>query len=249
MRRPLFSTGVPQNPPELASIVAAPDSALSVLDLRELSTDLQSVTHFVTLYALNQTSGSGDVVDIAWRSGDDTPILLATITLEAGQGLNGPVKVLDRFPLRGNAQLLISADVGDTPFVYGYFELEDRSAAKILSRPLQPGALVSPFTYEPGVVVDSDPDPVTIHTLSSTYVDEVTVDLTARGTGSLTGYLVVNDGESTATLEFEAMDDAVRVFDGIPLIGATSSGAAISISPGADSGDTVVAWGTFSRVA
>lgn len=246
MRRPLFSTGVPQNPPQLADITATPDDALSVLDLRSLDTVLQSVTRLVTLYAINQTYISSDIISLALRVGDETPTLLAEITLPSGQG-PGPVKVLDRYPLRGNEELLVSATIGDAPFVWGYYELDGEKPPAQPVRPLLPGALVSPFTYAPVLVVNADPGPETLHTLSEDYVDLVTLDLSTRvAPEDDVGALTVNDGSSTAVIALSGSESNVRIFDGIPFI-AAASGGVLTLTAGGAATDAVAGWGSFTR--
>lgn len=254
MRRPLFTTGIPQLPPSLASIVDTPNDALSVLDLRSVGTTLQSVTRLVTLYAVNQDVASQQIVDVAWREGAGTPVLVASVTLPEGELLEAPTKVLDRFPLRGNAQLLACTADGATPIVFGYFELENSKDSEQRSRPLQPGALVSPYGYAP-VIVDS-PDPAAaVHTLDTNYVDQVTLVVRATGGGgggTATGFVTVDDGSDSITINIEdnagANADNTLLFDGIPMI-AAAAGGAISIGAGVGVSDSCSAYGSFIRIA
>lgn len=242
MRRPLFTTGVPQNPP---AACATPTDALTLLDSRDLDAAQQSITRFVTLYAYNQSTGSSDVVTIASITGSDTPVVVVNVALPTGIG-GVPVKILDRYPLRGNKALLACTDVGDAPFVWGYFEVDGAASQKAALRPLQAGDLASPFTYAPVYVTMADPGPETLHTLSTTYVDLITLDLSARVTGSV-GSVIVTDGTDTATIDIGGVVDNTRLFDEIPMM-AAAAGGALSLAGGSDGDDVLVGWGSFSRV-
>lgn len=246
MRRPLFETGLPQVPPALASIVAAPNSALSVLDLRSLSDELQSFTRFVTLYAANQRFGVTDTLEVAWREGTSTPVLLSETELIGGIG--APTKILDRFPLRGDAELIISNAVGDSGVIWGYFELEGSSDSLVTDRPLQPGALVAPFTYVPvvqtaGVLAQAD-----VHAFDEGYFDIILLDVVGVMIEGVALNLVITDGVNTVTVDLGGVGETpVRVFDGIPMGALTSSGG-ISVSSSAGVIQAAV-WGSFLRIS
>jgi hypothetical protein len=246
MRRPLFETGLPQVPPALASIVAAPNSALSVLDLRSLNDELQSFTRFVTLYAANQSFGLTDILEVAWREGTSTPLLLSETEILGAIGV--PTKILDRFPLRGDAELLISNAVGDSGVIWGYFELEGSSDSLVTDRPLQPGALVSPFTYVPvvqtaGVLAQTD-----VHAFDEGYFDIILLDVVGTMLEGVSLDLVITDGTNTVTIDVGGVGEtAVRVFDGIPMGGLTSGGG-ISVSSSAAVGQASI-WGSFLRIS
>lgn len=247
MRRPLFTTGIPQELPVLApgNIVVTPDAALSVMDMRSLDTELQSVTRFVTLYALNQYAPES-IVSLAWREGTSTALEISAVEVTGADPIGAqPVKILDRFPLRGNAQLLASTN--EYAFLYGYFETEIRFDAPA-GRPLANEALVTPFTYEPGFVIEADPGPLEVHALSDAYIDLVTLDLSIRGTTTPAATLTITDGTDSVTIEFEPQVENIRVFDGIPMIGATAAGS-ISIEASVDApDDQCAAWGSFLRL-
>ncbi len=247
MRRPLFTTGLPQIP-AIADPVAAPASALSILDLRSLSDELQSVTRYVTLYAANQGSGA-ETLSIAFREGSDTPILLIARALTAGAMTGGPVKVLDRFPLRGDIQLLAGNGSGDGIVVWGYFELDGIDETTPAARPLQPtSALSSPYSYVPIQLEYSDAGQQ-IHLFNTDYCDLVTLDIniTSRGSSD-TGTLTVSDGVDSVSILFTDLttETPTRVFDGIPMRAqGTDEVAGIS----ATTMELVTkAWGTYVRV-
>lgn len=246
MRRPLFETGLPQVPPALASIVAAPNSALSILDLRSLNNDLSSYTAFVTLYAANQRFGLTDTLEVAWREGASTPLLLSKTEILGGIGV--PTKILDRFPLRGDAELIISNAVGDSGVIWGYFELEGSTDSLVTDRPLQPGALVSPFTYVPvvqtaGVLAQTD-----VHAFSEGYFDLILLDVVGVMLEGIALNLVITDGVNTVTIDLGGVGETpVRVFDGIPM-GALNANGGISVSSSDAVGQAAV-WGSFLRIS
>ena len=251
MRRPLFTTGLPQVPAAMANILATPNAALSILDLRDLSVELQSYTRFVTLYAMNQDPSGSDTLAIAWREGTATPISIAVAALPTG--ISAPVKVLDRFPLRGDAELIASNGVGAVVVVWGYFELDGTAGVNPTDRPLLPGSLVSPFTYEPAFA-SGNADTAQIHLFDTGYFDTIVLD--AIVTGDIEGginKLVVNDGVSSQDISLN--DDGsgigltpVRIFDGIPMMAGGATGTP-GISSATVTGGLISAWGSFTRVS
>ncbi len=250
MRRPLFTTGIPQVPPAMASIVATPNAALSVLDLRSLSEELQGYTRFVTLYGANQAVGS-DTLTVAWREGTGTPIPISTKALTAGQMVGGAVKLLDRFPLRGDCELLVANDAGGVALVWGYFEfdgLDDHDTEK--SRPFQPGALTAPFSYAPNTSAGVNTEQVHLFDSSLSYWDIVTLYAIAGGAEGTTEKFEVSDGGTPVNVVVGGIGATVPVciFDGIPMMAeSTVNTPGIEVTTDADA--LVICWGIFTRVS
>lgn len=245
MRRALFpqssgSAGIPVVPAQLADITADPDNATSILDLNGLSSELQSYTRFVTLYALAQ-GATADTLQIAWRSGAAVKLLS---TVEVGFQV---IKVLDRFPLRGDAELLVSAAAGETPFVWGYFELEGASNVEVTTRPLLPaGVFLEPFTYNPPIAVFNGPLQ-DVHLLSAEYFDQLVLDAFVVGTEE-DGRIEITDGQAySIVLLVPASASSYRVFDGIPMKAATNANAP-TIKIQTTSAESITVWGSFTRI-
>lgn len=251
-RRPLFTTGLPQVLPQVADIIATPNSALSVLDLRSLSEELQSFTRYVTLYAMNQSAGSADVVSVAWREGTGTPLQVVAQTLTTG--ISPPVKILDRFPLRGDVELIASAAVGDSPLIWGYFEFDGKASDPDVGnlRPLLPGALTAPFSYSPAASADGST--ATLHLLDPNFYDLISVDVVVAGTEASLEKINITDGTDSVVVKIG--DDGstlglapVRIFDGIPMMGSGSGSPELEIETSvAGTVSIVFAWGSFVRV-
>jgi hypothetical protein len=234
MRRPLFTSGRPQ-------IVPADAVGVTLLDLRSLNTELQSFTRFVTLYAAGQAASASLVV--YFQQGTSTPIQINAATLSSDLS-GGPVKVLDRFPLRGDARLFVLA--GSLPAVWGYFELDGSFNVEATTRPLQPGPLVSPFTYEPVVVANGDPA-ADVHLFATGYFDLVVLDVFCSVLEATFAQLTVSDGVATTTLRFAVGTELVRVFDGIPMM-ALSTNVDPVIALNANTATLALALGSFIRV-
>jgi hypothetical protein len=238
MRRPLFTSGRPQ-------FVGGAD--VDILDLRDLNTELQSYVRFVTLYAANQGPGAS-TLRIEWTEGTGSADEITTSSLTAGLLVGGPVKVLDRFALQGDALLSAVAIESDAIAVWGYFELDGATNADVTTRGLLPGALVSPFTYAPVILANGDPA-ATVHMFNADYFDLVTLDVaTSINIPGDFSEIAISDGVGTTTLQIAIGQTATRIFDGIP-IGAITANGSLGITLDVNTNLRAQAFGSFFRVS
>lgn len=236
MRRPIFTSGRPQ-------IISA---ETEILDLRNLNTELQSYVRFVTLYAANQDVVP-QILQVEWQEGTSAQVELTTNSLTAGYLTGGPVKVLDRFPLQGNARITV-VGIESSPAVWGYFEMDGDTNADVTTRGLLPGALVSPFTYAPVALANGDPA-ATLHEFDAEYFDLINLDVAA--VVNLAGdfsEIIISDGVGTTTLQIANGQTALRIFDGIPM-GAIASSGSPGITLDVNTNLRAQAFGSFYRVS
>ena len=214
MRRPLFTTGIPQLAPGVADPVANPGNALTVLDLRNASVDTYSRAHVLTLYAVHTRSANTSLLGLVTQVGSDTPVLQLGLSMASGDGV---VKLVDRMPIRGPVRVLV-ADLAerDNTYIYGYLELENEAPRMPEIRPLQPSDPVSPFTAVPQKII-ADAAAADVHTLSGDYIDVLTLDYQSAAGGEFDGDFTITFPDGTA-LSLETSDaPTTRLFDGIPM--------------------------------
>lgn len=225
MRRPIFGNGFPKLLPNAVDVTASPDSGLTVFDLRNTPPDVQSRVFLVTLYAyFNKAVPPSTELNIAQQNGN-LPAFQVARAVPSEFSFIPPVKVLDRFPLRG-PQRLVAGQLGDvlpaSVYVWGYVELEDVSLPIPQGlRPLQPAPTpVTPF-FGGSLDLPVSPDPVTIHQPSNGYIDEITLRYEALDLSAL----LVMGAESMPILFSEPPSPVFLapslVFDGIPMMSSS----------------------------
>lgn len=245
MRRPL-GTGLP--------IALTGNSTFDTLfDLSAAPAALQAQTSFLTLYAIAARGSSGEINLRTTTDGDQTLIIsnYAVDDLRTAQeGALSSIKVLDRFPMRGDSIVemnLTSDPAANTVLVVGYFEMDGESDPPKQLRPLQPGALVAPFTYNPVTSFGNDPTPKVVHTLEPGYIDDITLIFRAIGPAA-SPHIVFSDGSASIDVRLDDgfRNDIPMVFlPSIPMY-AAAAGAAISIYTN-EADDEFVAYGYFTR--
>jgi hypothetical protein len=222
----------------------------TVYSLVNAISDLQSRVNLVTLYAI-VVDGTPGASDLNLRvTADGTDYLLSTFTLAdlvTYQSSNRAMrKVLDRFPLRGNASISVMTDVDpvtQSVYLVGYVELEGSYEPTRPIRPFQPGALTTPYTYAPVNIAFASP--AVVHAFEEGYTDEITLHF--RTAGLLSPKLTFDDGASSITLTLSAMaqnDETWTLLEGIP-IQAQGSGGITAEAPLVT--DVILVWGTFTR--
>jgi hypothetical protein len=254
MRRPLFGNGFPKVIPNNVDLVANPDQAKQILDLRNQPADVQQRFFFLTLYAYFSTAAADAELQVAQQNGSDTPISVVTVELPAASPAWAyAVPVLERFPVRGPQRIVASnvgADLSTAIYLFGYLELEETDipdpqglrGLQIANNPVKPflsGARKLPVQVNPHV----------LHQLNGGYIDEITLDLyvSAGGVefGSAGSLNLSGTSESLPLVELGLPAGAPynslnRLFAGIPMM---SSGALTLSVPTVDA----IAVGTFKR--
>lgn len=229
-----------------------------IYDLTSATEDTQQRVHLVTLYAIalsGDRSGTLSIQTIA--DGSNYQLVRRGMDQLRDAQINGfeMVKVLDRYPLRGDAsiQASLSADPGDQGCVIvGYVELEGVANPAQAVRPLQPSnTLVSPYTTTPtvraGIAAATQ-----VHLLEQGRTDEITL-YGWIGTAGLSPHLVFSDGVTTVDINvgdlFATAGSGVtrsgKILDGIPMLGAGAGGGIQAYTDGAT--DQMVLYGSFIR--
>jgi len=231
-----------------------------VYSLTAASEDTRQRVHLVTLYAIMLGGdGSGTTTVLTNADGGTTELMRRdNTTLRAGQISSGEVpKILDRYPLRGNADIRASLSVdpaAQAVVIVGFVELEGVSSPAQALRPLQPSnTLVAPYTTLPTSWGSNAPI-AQVHLLEEGRTDEIY--LYGRiGAGGVSPHIVFNDGAG-GSVDIDVTDlfattgsgsiRSGKILDGIPMIGAGSlAGAGIQ---GYTTGiDIMTLYGSFIR--
>lgn len=237
MRRPLFGNGIPKN-------ILNPDGQVLILDTGALD---RGTVYALTLYAwvwksafANAAATEPDLGLTLTTSGGSPESLAAYFAtfFEAWKDSVkpqkiAPIKVLDRFLMRGDQQVHAgNANALSTScFLYGYFEAMGEVPIGEPYRPLQPGALVAPYSPVPVHVQPAGAGATeykTAHKLDAAYLDQIILDVTyfkiavpdldigsafIRLPGGIKMPLATpGDGDGIETGALTS-----RVFDGIPM--------------------------------
>ncbi len=196
MRRPLFTTGIPQR-------ALFDDSIITVFDTTDYTPQAAApqayaVTLFVWAYGSVVLTGVGDVgklprIGVNVTSDNDAGITVAerypadfvAAEVVAAASVARPVKLLDGFIVRGDQQITVANTNTDSTvanemscFVFGYFEAVGEAPTSKPFRPLMPTALEAPFSATPALVTVIGAGAGaygTAHMLSATYKDELTL--------------------------------------------------------------------------
>jgi hypothetical protein len=249
MRQPL-GTGLPRK-------LTGNNTQDTVYDLRTAPSDLQSRVNLVTLYAFIPGGTPGaSVLDLSIIDSSPTTVLLGSYPLATNliayqDDARACRKILDRFPLRGEAAIQVTTDAlqaNQLVYVFGFVELEGVYEPPRPTRPFQPGALVSPYTYMPVYSNAGVPGSGVVHAFEEGYIDEVT--LTLRATGLASPLLTFSDGAVSESLDLVSIGtltdtDAFTLLEGIPMQ-AIDAGAGITYSA-TEGPDILMVWGSFTR--
>jgi hypothetical protein len=244
MRRPL-GTGIPFQ----LTGNGTPDI---VFDMNTQPAALQDRFVFLTLFAIVPNGDTtGDV--IIEQVGASTIMLqTAAVTglLTRLASEQASPKVLDRFPVRGDSlvQVTASAAPGDqVVYMCGYIEVEGESEPSKGLRGLQASnTLVTPFTYTPVDLEEVQPS-TPVHLFSNGFTDEITMFVRVSGLAS--PHVVVNDGVNSLDMNLAALGGdeniPIKLFDGIPMQAQAAGGSISGYTTAVI--DTLVAWGYFNR--
>lgn len=252
MRRPILGNGFPKLIPNNVDPVTDPDLALQVFDLRNVPEDIQSRCFFLTLYGYFSEGADTSNCQIAQQDGALTPIFVTAAQIPTGQtSVPTPIKILDRFPMRGPQRIVAANKDAALPArlsVFGYVEIEDTDAPDPQGlRPLQIGNTpVKPYLGGAREIANTT-TPIVLHQLNAGYIDEITLDCSPEGAGEFgpAGYLSLSTGETLLLVQpSNASNGLVRLFDGIPM---RSPGALTSSDPAAAPTTKLRVVGTFKR--
>ncbi len=280
MRRPLFGNGIPRN-------ILQTDGDVTILDTEDLD---EGAVYALTLFLWVYIPGAAPFT---------LPTFVVEDHIEGGPGVllaryvnthldtvfsshNGPapiepIKVLDRYMMRGQQRVtvrneVVGANIGCV--VWGYFEQIGDQDVGVPFRGLQPTTPVSPYVFNP-VAIDlpfslvAQGQQKLVHTLDPNYIDLVTIDVVWAAVADTTanwaaGLLMPNGGGGSIVampsiaLKFPpavpvAPTDLIRsrVFDGIPMraLGTAPNQAQINLvaTAGIGSEGFARAYGSFVR--
>lgn len=255
MRRPLFGNGIPRN-------ILNADDIVELFNTDDFNpNDVYAVTLFVWWFQPGAAPTDPTLL-ITCSSDGGAPLPIANVqntflnALWAGPAVGSrvaPLKVLDRYLVRGDQQLFCANSVGGAAscFVWGYFEQVGSENPPRPFRGLQPGPLVSPYVFEP-VYADLAEDSAfeaTLHQLSPTYIDLVTLDVAVQATATAI-VAVTLPGGLILPMPSESSGFPFRVFDGIPMRAPSSTDINIKLVATTAVGETVAAlvgYGGFDR--
>jgi hypothetical protein len=277
MRRPLFGNGFPRN-------VVLADGNVEVFNTENLDEGaVYALTLFMWMYqpgpAQPPLSNPGFGVGVETDGGAVVPVafyhpayLDSLYSTPNGPAPIEPIKVLDRYMLRGVQRVTMSNvnAASGACFVWGYFEQVGENDISIPFRGLQPSnTLVEPFAYPPAAISLSAPSTgasVVLHKLDPKYIDLVTIDVANAGSGDTSGNgfssaLIFPGG---APITMPSIDNFLvspavgaglirkRILDGIPMRALDGSDAGSNILlGGATDADgvalTVRGYGSFLR--
>lgn len=259
MRRPLTTNGIPF----VQSGGVAPGDVL--FDVNDLD---PAYSYAVTLYCWAPVVGGeiAAIVAAGILTGGDP--LIPSAILEVPTNFvnyqlngNGPAKVLDRIPMRGDQQLVVAKQIDNSSvYWFGYFERVGVAPTPLSYRPLQPGALVSPYNAPtPSLVVGPAGGTVAtdVHQLDTERFDYLWLDITSTldvpAGASPEVNLLLPGGVSLPFLLSDTFASGagspIRIFDGIPFRAPSSADALLQLQVVAD--DTAItiaiASGRFAR--
>ena len=274
MRRPLFGNGIPRN-------VVVADGEVTILDTEDLD---QSQVFALTVFFWPYQPGPGPFTNPAAairtyiNGGPSVPIVgltsayLNSFFSAANPTRIEPIKVLDRFMMRGKQRVTIQVTVDGTPtpvgFIWGYFELAGEQDTGVPFRGFQPtGKPATNFAYNPVFLAlgTSENGQGTCHKLDPNYIDLVTLDLVHGGSGDGTFGWSVAVGlppgnvlipQPSLSNLFPAPANGLyryRIFDGIPMRALGSSDADSNIfliggvGPAPSINLVATAYGSFVR--
>lgn len=245
MRRPLFGNGIPRN-------ISVADGEVTVLDTENLD---QSQVFALTLFVWPYQPGPGPftnpagVIRVYINGGPSTPLVgLTPAWLDSYfSAPNGtriePIKVLDRYMMRGKQRVTFTTTLDGTPtptmFVWGYFEMAGEQDTGVPFRGLQPAAKPpANFAYPPAFLAlgTSQNGQVTCHKLDPNYIDLVTLDLVQGGSGDGTfGWSCAIGLPGGGAIPQPSLSNLFpipanglyryRIFDGIPMMALGTSDA------------------------
>lgn len=231
MRRPLFDSGLPKNLNPADSVVALSLTDKPALQGRTVGLTLWAISELGT--TLRPTVNNFDIAD-------------SVILGESVLPTNGSVKLLDRYPMRGNVDMVVE-NVGANPgFLFGYYQVEGERIPPLEFRPVQPSLTSVASSYSPANATLGGA--VVVHAFSIQYIDNVRL----RSFATPPGILVVCDGVSTVSIPAGVGVDGgpLLVFEGIPfraLANTPVGGFAPGIHAVADASGSINAWGMFTR--
>lgn len=235
MRRVLFGTGYPQAAPVVAAPATNPDDCLEILDLRDLSVEMQSYTRFITLYAHQTTAETSIVIYV--QLGDETPYFAGRLEASNSPVHDEPSSIT--FPIRGDVRVVAASEVTSAA-LFGYYTLESETPTIEVSRPLQPSDPISPFNVLPTSVAAGD----VIHAFEEGYVDTITIDYVLAPDGTNT-FLFPNGVALEIPTVIPFTDGAqYNLMSGIPML---PDAADQTITIGERDATIFVVSGTFTR--
>jgi len=249
MRRPLTENGIPL---EQTGFIGYN----TIFDVQDYYPD---DVYAVTLYCWHDGSTTAQVAAGVVTDGG-APVGVAVLTTGANfenyrVNGNGPAKVLDRLPLRGNQQLqvgLLTDSGGTRIFWYGYFERVGEAPVPVPVRPLLPigPKLTSPYNA-PVISNILAPDVATaeanVHQLDASgeqRLDYLWLDVATALSAAPAGTPLVNlklpGGVSmpipVSELAAAGAGSPLRLFDGIPFRAPTTSDNLFSVEVVPDAG-------------
>lgn len=259
MRRPLFGNGIPRN-------ISQADGAVEVFDAEALD---ETQVYALTLYLWwFQTATAGPVTNPSLTMRSDTgsggeliglvtqAVLDDIWTTPAATDRLAPLKILDRYMVRGDQQVTLENSIDqESCWVWGYFEQAGDLEVSRPFRGLQPGPLSEPFSFPPAElsVASDESETAVLHQLDPNYIDKVTLDLAMvadpADAGDLTASVTLPGG-IIIPLSVGGSGFPVRMFDGIPMRAPSASDVNISLS-GAAGADVktmlLCGYGSFDR--
>jgi hypothetical protein len=268
MRRPLFGNGIPQNLP--GNPIPVP---VLLFDTKALDpAQVYAVTLFCWAWQNlpTPTLANEPNLQIGVVSNAQPVVAVAAVDpavfvdLKTPKPYGKPVLVLDRYMMRGDQQLFAQnagAVTATSCWLYGYFEVAGESPVSEPFRPLQPAALVAPFSPSPTLIFPVGPAATeykTAHKLDPDYLDAVTLNVltAARAVyGSLPSAFVRLPGGLKMPLPMPPTMSVGTIncspFDGIPMRAPSAADNLIDIGFD-DSGDVANAsalsgFGRFRR--
>jgi hypothetical protein len=273
MRRPIFGNGLPRN-------ILTASGTVEVLNTADLNPgSVYALTLYLWIYQPGATFLTlNPTFNVYVTTAGGAPLRLLTYTQQyldtifsaPPGGAVAPIKVLDRYMVRGDQQVTVDNvnATSDLCVVWGYVEMVGEQDVGTPFRGLQPSnTLVAPFVFPPvafDFVIANQLAITPLHRLSLEYVDLVTVDVANGGIddGSFDfGCALAFPGgvavpmPSTAFLapNLGSGMQRSRVFDGIPMRALDSSDAGSNILFGGGTGSSAGvsnagrAFGSFLR--
>lgn len=269
MRRPILGNGIPRN-------ILNADGYVTILDTTALDPkQTYALTLFLWWYGVEGTGIVAPTVEVAVSTNGGAEQLVGgfpstyldtiwTSPAAPGAGANiRPLKVLDRYMVRGN-QKVVARNINADPtslycYVWGYFEPMGGDDAIGPFRGLQPAVPVAPFNYPPVaysyLAAAEQTQTQTLHQLSATHIDVLTIDAFTFVPGGYAGSApevsttIVFPGGVGVTLPTTITQVPFRIFDGIPMRAPTAADVDISLlshTPAATAA-AGAAYGSFYR--
>jgi hypothetical protein len=272
MRRPLFGNGFPVQ-------MLNSDGDIEVIDGSDYTPQEKAPSALaVTLFCWTwqQFATAADTAKLPAPAvslvtdGSETPVARRSVDAVTAFQLAGtsdialPIKLLDRFVIRGDQQIKaanlnnLSTGDGIYCFIYGYFEMVGEIVPTVPFRPLMPEALEEPFAAVPTVVNVANATTesfATAHQLYANYIDLLTLNVDANQAGA--------EGDNGSAfvrfpngilLPIPCTDDGTRFqsrpFDYQPMTPASNTAVNVEVGwdTSGDNGDVgLTAYGSFLR--